>query len=184
MLSYRGYDAEISYTDGDDAIHGSVINIADAIHFQGSTLDELRRSFEDSVDDYLAWCEESGHSPAKPYSGTLLLRMEPELHRRAALSAGPRKLNSFIVAAIERAVASIDPPSPKQPAAAEPKPSGKRSAPKRSVVSKTASASRAAKGAGAKTVAAKTKAVAAKSKARSMASKRSVAEVARVDVSE
>ncbi len=111
MMSYRGYDAEIRYEDGDDAIHGHVINIADSIHFQGRTLEDLKASFRASVDEYLAWCAERSHAPAKPYSGSLLLRMDPDLHRRAALVAGPRKLNSFIVAAIESAVSESSPQS-------------------------------------------------------------------------
>jgi predicted HicB family RNase H-like nuclease len=106
VLSYRGYDAEISYSEGDRAIHGAVVNIADEIHFQGATVAELSAAFRESVDEYLEWCEQRGRAPAKPYSGTFLVRMDPDLHRRAALKAGPRKLNSFVVAAVERAVSA------------------------------------------------------------------------------
>jgi predicted HicB family RNase H-like nuclease len=184
MLSYRGYDAEISFADGDEAIHGSVINIADTIHFQGRSLDELKRSFEDSVDDYLAWCEESGHTPAKPYSGTLLLRMEPELHRRAALCAGPRRLNGFIVSAIERAVAS-DEPSTAIPVGTRSNATGKRSTTKRPATTKmSASKSKASASAAASAGAGASKGAAPKTRVRSMASKRSAAEVARIDAAE
>lgn len=104
MFSYNGYDAEISYSDGDSAIHGTVINISDTIHFQGATIEELQQSFRDSVDDYLEWCAAEDRAPARPYSGTFVVRMDPDLHRQAALKAGPRKLNAFVVAAVHRAV--------------------------------------------------------------------------------
>ena len=43
---------------------------------------ELKQAFEDSVDDYLKWCEEDGVSPEKPFSGRLNLRLSPETHKK------------------------------------------------------------------------------------------------------
>jgi predicted HicB family RNase H-like nuclease len=34
-----------------------------------------------------SWCKERGNEPEKPYSGTLSLRIAPELHRRVAEQA-------------------------------------------------------------------------------------------------
>ncbi len=57
------------------------------IHFEGSTAKELTRAFRDSIDGYLKYCKEVGQEPDRPFSGKILLRTEPELHRKAALRA-------------------------------------------------------------------------------------------------
>jgi predicted HicB family RNase H-like nuclease len=37
--------------------------------FQGESVGELKQVFQDSVEDYLAFCAERGEAPEKPYSG-------------------------------------------------------------------------------------------------------------------
>ena len=80
-----------------------VINTRDIITFQGESVGELKKAFEDSVDDYLQWCEEDGVSPEKPYSGRLNLRLSPETHKKAAINAKKKgtSLNKYIEKAIE-----------------------------------------------------------------------------------
>ena len=47
--------------------------------YEGLTLDELRKDFEDGIDSYLEGCKADGVEPVKPYSGKLNLRMSSEL---------------------------------------------------------------------------------------------------------
>ena len=42
---------------------------------------DLKQAFRDSINDYLAFCEERGEAPDKPFSGRLMVRLEPGLHR-------------------------------------------------------------------------------------------------------
>lgn len=48
-----------SHVEYDDAkiFHGEVLGIKDVITFQGITVDEIEQTFQDSVDDYLAFCK-------------------------------------------------------------------------------------------------------------------------------
>ena len=62
----------------------TVYGINDVVHYQGRTLPELEQAFRDSVDAYLAMCEEDGAQPEKPYSGKLVARLGEDLHRQAA----------------------------------------------------------------------------------------------------
>jgi len=39
---------------------------------------ELRRAFEEALNDYLEACEKLGRVPQKPYSGKLMLRVPPK----------------------------------------------------------------------------------------------------------
>ncbi len=48
---------------------------------------ELKKAFQDSVDDYLAFCKERGEEPEKPFSGQFVVRAEPELHRAVVTAA-------------------------------------------------------------------------------------------------
>jgi predicted HicB family RNase H-like nuclease len=66
MDVYQGYSAKIALDDQQGAFHGEIVGITDVVTFQGATADELTRAFHDSVDDYLAFCEQRGEKPDRP----------------------------------------------------------------------------------------------------------------------
>jgi predicted HicB family RNase H-like nuclease len=104
-LNYKGYIGRFSYEEGDEAFHGTVLNLRDVIHFQGRSIAELRQSLQDSVDDYLAWCAADGRTPEKPFTGKFILRLPPELHRKATARAQLEglSLNQWIAEVLEKA---------------------------------------------------------------------------------
>jgi predicted HicB family RNase H-like nuclease len=87
MMEYKGYLSRIEFDDEVNIFHGEVINIRDVITFQGKSVDELRKAFEDSVEDYLAFCAEREEEPDKPFSGRFTVRLSPEQHRKVILAA-------------------------------------------------------------------------------------------------
>jgi predicted HicB family RNase H-like nuclease len=87
MMEYKGYQATVEYDDEADLFHGEVLNTRAVITFQGRSVDDLRRELAESVEDYLEWCAERGKEPEKPYSGRLLVRTTPEIHRAVATAA-------------------------------------------------------------------------------------------------
>ena len=86
-MEYHGYRASVTFDDEAGIFHGEVVGTRDVITFQGETVADLRQAFADSVDEYLAFCEERGHSPNKAFSGKVPLRMPPNLHRAATEAA-------------------------------------------------------------------------------------------------
>ena len=73
-MTYKGYAARIEY-DADDRIFvGHVLGIKDIISFHGATVEEMETAFRQSVDDYLAACEQLGQKADRPFSGKLMLR--------------------------------------------------------------------------------------------------------------
>ena len=86
-MTYKGYAAKIEYSDDDDCFVGHIAGIKDVIGFHADSVKELRRAFEEAVDDYLVSCEKIGRAPQRPYSGKLMLRVPPEIHARAAMMA-------------------------------------------------------------------------------------------------
>lgn len=103
MMEYKGYLARTEFDDEANIFHGEVINIRDVITFQGKSVGELRRAFEDSVEDYLAFCAERGEEPDKPFSGRFTVRLSPEQHRKIILAA--EKAGKDIEAWVEEALA-------------------------------------------------------------------------------
>ena len=103
-MEYKGYVAEVEFDEKADIFHGEVINLRDVVTFEGETVGELRKAFQDSVDDYLEFCAERGEEPEKPYSGRFVVRIEPELHRRIAVEA--RKRGMSINALVGEALAA------------------------------------------------------------------------------
>lgn len=104
-MSLDGYVAVLSLDDEAGVFHGEVVNLRDVLTFQGRSPEELRLAFRDTLDDYRAWCAERGKTPEEPYTGTVSLKLGPELHRRAAETAARSgvTLDAFIRAQVERA---------------------------------------------------------------------------------
>lgn len=98
IIEHKGYLANVSYEDGDDLMHGEVLNTRATLHFAGKDIKALRKAFSDTVADYLAFCAERGIEPEKPYSGEFRLRLQPALHRALAQAAWRegQSLNAFI----------------------------------------------------------------------------------------
>lgn len=105
-MQYRGYCGQVTYNDDDGVFHGEVLGVRDVVTFQGTSVRELRLAFRRSVEDYLAFCETRGEEPDKPFSGRLLLRISPELHRRLFLRArkSGQSLNGWIVSQLDRRI--------------------------------------------------------------------------------
>ena len=103
-MQYRGYVASVSYAADERRFYGDVLDLADSITFSGSSVRELEEGFAAAVDAYLDWCAERGKEPAKPFSGRVLLRLTPDLHRAATLAAAARRqsLNAYLVGCVER----------------------------------------------------------------------------------
>ncbi len=86
-MEYKGYNARVEFEAEDDLFVGRLAGITDIISFHGSTVEELKNAFHESVDDYLVFCAEIGKAPERPYSGKVMFRIDPEVHAKAALAA-------------------------------------------------------------------------------------------------
>lgn len=66
MMEYKGYAGRVEFDDEAGIFHGEVLHTRDVITFQGRSVDELKAAFQESVDDYLAFCEQRGEQPDRP----------------------------------------------------------------------------------------------------------------------
>ena len=105
-MTHRGYAAHIEYSEEDQAFVGHIAGIRDVVGFHGESVQELRAAFIEAVDDYLETCAKLGRSPQKPYSGKIMLRVDPAIHARAAAAAEAqgKSLNAWAQELLQRAV--------------------------------------------------------------------------------
>jgi predicted HicB family RNase H-like nuclease len=105
-LTYKGYTGTIEASIEDSCLHGQILFIEDIVTYEGETVEEIKTSFKQAVDRYLAYCKETGNPANKPYSGTFNVRVGQELHRKAAEIACHQgvTLNDFVAQSIKSAI--------------------------------------------------------------------------------
>ena len=103
MLKYKGYTGHVEFDDQSGIFHGEVLDLKDVITFQGKSVEEIEQAFCDSIDDYLEYCRERNEEPDKPFSGRLMVRLPPQLHRRVFVTARHegKSLNQWIAEKLE-----------------------------------------------------------------------------------
>ena len=101
-MTYKGYHADIKYSDEDKLFVGEVIGLSDTLAFHGSSVSELEEMFHQSVDNYLEMCREFGKNPEKEYKGQFNVRIPSSLHKTAVICAKQKNisLNEFVTDAI------------------------------------------------------------------------------------
>ena len=106
-MNYKGYAARIDYDDGDAIFTGRIAGIRDGVGFHADTVEGLREAFRAAVEDYIETCAKIGKEPQKTYSGQVMFRVSPEVHRKAAMAAelSGKSLNQWAEEVLDRAAA-------------------------------------------------------------------------------
>ena len=105
MMRYKGYSARIEYDDDDRIFTGRLAGIRDGVGFHAETVEGLREAFQEAVDDYVETCAKIGKAPQRSFSGQMMFRVSPEVHRRAAVAAelAGKSLNQWAQEVLDRA---------------------------------------------------------------------------------
>lgn len=108
VLLYKGFIGSVHFSMDDRIFFGKIEGINDLVTFEGSTVDELENAFKYMVDEHIKDCKEENRPVEKSYKGSLNIRLNPELHRKAAQMAmlNGVTLNQFIQKAIQDQVES------------------------------------------------------------------------------
>ena len=106
MMEYKGYIGKVEIDEAVGILHGEVINIRDVITFEGTSVAEVQKAFQESVDDYLDFCAQRNESPEKPFSGKFVVRLPAELHRKAYIQArlADKSLNGWVTEILQAAL--------------------------------------------------------------------------------
>ena len=105
FMTYKGYSACIEYDDDDGLFTGRLAGIRDGVGFHADTVETLREAFHEAVEDYIETCAKIGKEPRKAFSGRVMFRVDPEVHRKAALAAelSGKSLNQWAEEVLDRA---------------------------------------------------------------------------------
>lgn len=111
MMTYKGYVGKVEFDDEAGIFYGEVVNLRDVITFQGTSVQELRQAFQDSVDDYLEFCAQRGEEAEKPFSGKFMVRVSPDVHRELFTKArlADKSLNSLVSEVLQASVENQPP---------------------------------------------------------------------------
>ena len=107
ILRYKNFVATVKYSEEDEAFIGRIEGINAVVSFEGQSVSALKKAFKEAVESYVAVCERKNISEIqKSYSGTFNVRINSDLHRRAAITAKLHgsTLNAFVKEAIEKYV--------------------------------------------------------------------------------
>lgn len=63
-MEYKGYTGSVEFSE---IFFGRVLGIRSLISYEGHSMDELRKDFQDGVDDYLDACASNGIKPEPPF---------------------------------------------------------------------------------------------------------------------
>ena len=86
-MIYKSYSARVEYDDEDGIFFGRLAGIRDGVGFHADTVEGLRAAFHEAVEDYLETCARIGKEPQRAFSGQMMFRVNPEVHRRAVIAA-------------------------------------------------------------------------------------------------
>ena len=104
-MRYKGFSARIEYDDDDRMFTGRVAGIRDGVGFHAETVGGLREAFHEAVEDYVETCAKIGKAPQRSFSGQMMFRVSPEVHRKAVVAAelAGKSLNQWAQEVLDRA---------------------------------------------------------------------------------
>jgi len=86
-MTYKNYTARIEYSEDDGCFVGRIAGIRNIITFDGESVQEIKKAFEEAVDFYLTSCAKKGDTPNRPFTGRFMVRTSPEIHSAIAMAA-------------------------------------------------------------------------------------------------
>jgi len=105
ILKYKNFIATVKYSEEDESFIGRLEGINSVVSFEGQSVEELKSAFHEAVESYLDFCHRKRITDIqKSYTGIFNVRINPDMHRRAAITAKlhGKTLNSFVKEAIDQ----------------------------------------------------------------------------------
>lgn len=102
LMKYKSFSGSVDFSLEDSILFGKIECINDLITYEAENISAIETAFHEAVDDYLETCELLNKEPEKPMSGSFNVRIGPDLHKEAYLSAKNDNLtlNEFIKDAV------------------------------------------------------------------------------------
>lgn len=107
LLKHKGYSGTVEFSAADEIFFGKINGIRDVVTFEADTVQKLKKSFREAVEDYISTCKKLNKNPDQDFKGSFNVRVKPSLHRKAVIKSSAMKisLNQLVEKALEKAVA-------------------------------------------------------------------------------
>ncbi len=63
ILKYNDFIGSVHFSMNDEVFYGKLVGIDDLVTFEGSSVDGLKKSFKEAVEDYIELCKMANKSP-------------------------------------------------------------------------------------------------------------------------
>lgn len=102
-LSHQDFLGSVHFDGSNELFYGKLLGITDLVTFEGTSVAELKKAFQEAVQDYIHLCHKMGKPLKKSYHGSFNVRIPSDLHQRAALVASMQQtsLNKLVQKALE-----------------------------------------------------------------------------------
>lgn len=109
-LKYKDFIGTVHYSSSDEIFFGKIEGINDLVTFEGETVNKLKRSFKEAVDDYINLCKDVGKETFKSFKGSFNIRLNPELHSKLFENATleGKTLNQYVKEAIIDKLSNVE----------------------------------------------------------------------------
>ncbi|WP_299672430.1 type II toxin-antitoxin system HicB family antitoxin [uncultured Polaribacter sp.] len=109
-LKYKEYYGSVEFSSEDNILFGKIIGINDLVNYEAESVEELRASFIEAVEDYIETCKLVGKEPNKFFKGVFNVRTPKGVHRHLAILAEKKKmkLNELVNKAFEFLIENED----------------------------------------------------------------------------
>lgn len=106
VMKFGEYDAVISFDPEIQMFRGEFVGLNGGADFYADSIENLRKEGETSLKVFLDYAAEKNIPPKKQFSGKLVLRLKPEIHRKYKLLASAKNvsLNQLLNETLEKAV--------------------------------------------------------------------------------
>ena len=100
VLKYKDFQGSVCFEDGTLVLQ--ILHIDDLIVAECDSASKVEQTFQELVDDYLETCAATGKEPCKSFRGSFNVRVDPHLHKEAAMSAAAERvsLNAWVESAM------------------------------------------------------------------------------------
>lgn len=111
VIKYKDHIGTVRFSAEDKVFYGKIEGINDLITFEGKSVDDLVSAFQEAVEDYYILCEKANKPVQKSYKGSFNIRIDPELHKEAAILSSDLglSLNELVEEAIQKYVKDKNP---------------------------------------------------------------------------
>lgn len=106
LMKYKGFYGSVILDNEELIFHGKLEFINALVTYEAVDAIGIKKSFKETVDDYLELCQSNNIEPEKPCKGSLNVRIGETLHMEAAAFADKKHLsiNDFIKRAIQHEI--------------------------------------------------------------------------------